>query len=416
MYKVILQGPVLTSSGYGVHTRTVLRALRSRPDLFDVHVIPMGWGHTGWQVLGDEEEHAFIDNAIRKTIEHKQANGAPYDIFLQVSIPNEFVRQAKTNIGVTAVVETNKVSATWLQKGNEMDRIITISNHAEQVYRNTYYDIQDQNGNVGQLRLQRPIDIVGYPVKHYEDVALDLKLDFDFNFLMIAQWSPRKNVENTIKWFVEEYKDQEVGLVIKGNIAANSKIDKEFSIKRLNNFIKTLPTDRKCKIYLLHGEMSDAEVHALYRLPQIKALVSLAHGESFGLPLFEAAYSGLPVIAPAWGGPLDFLYAPVTKDGKTKMRPHFLRVDFSINKVQKEAVWKGVIDEDAMWCYPEEKSFKEQLRELEKNHQLHKSRAKTLQKHLVEKYTEENINKAYVESILKAVQGEAPAAPTFEVL
>ena len=49
----------------------------------------------------------------------------------------------------------------------------------------------------------------------------------------------------------------------------------------------------------------------LYAHPKIKAYVSLTHGEGYGLPLFEAAYHGIPIIAPDWSGHLDFLYMPV---------------------------------------------------------------------------------------------------------
>ena len=78
-------------------------------------------------------------------------------------------------------------------------------------------------------------------------------------------------------------------------------------------------TNRKCKIYLLHGDMSDAEMHYLFRHPKVKAFISTSHGEGFGLPFYEAAYEGLPVIAPDWSGYLDFLYMPV-KNKKNKIR------------------------------------------------------------------------------------------------
>ena len=31
---------------------------------------------------------------------------------------------------------------------------------------------------------------------------LELELKHDINFLCVAQWSPRKNIDNTIRWFV----------------------------------------------------------------------------------------------------------------------------------------------------------------------------------------------------------------------
>ena len=43
------------------------------------------------------------------------------------------------NIGFTAGMETTKVAHQWLQKGNEMDKILVVSNHSRDTYRNTTY-------------------------------------------------------------------------------------------------------------------------------------------------------------------------------------------------------------------------------------------------------------------------------------
>lgn len=88
MKKVLLKAPLLTQSGYGHHGRTVLRALQTRPDLFDIYIIPMTWGHTSW--LPDASaERVWIDSNIKKTIEYMKAGGQ-FDMSLQVSIPPEW--------------------------------------------------------------------------------------------------------------------------------------------------------------------------------------------------------------------------------------------------------------------------------------------------------------------------------------
>jgi glycosyltransferase involved in cell wall biosynthesis len=138
--------------------------------------------------------------------------------------------------------------------------------------------------------------------------------------------------------------------------------------------------ERKCKVHLIHGDMSDEEMHALYKHPRL-SVFSLTHGEGFGLPIFEAAYSGVPIIAPGWSGQCDFLYAPFQgskkkkgKEGKT--HPYFAEVDYNIGPVPKEAVWEGVIDQDSMWCYPQEGSYKMKLRQVRKNYDKWKKKAK----------------------------------------
>jgi hypothetical protein len=73
-------------------------------------------------------------------------------------------------------------------------------------------------------RVECPIDVIGYPIKEIESADLDLDLKHDFNFLTVGTWIPRKNLENTVKWFVEEFYDQEVGLVIKTSAAVTATL------------------------------------------------------------------------------------------------------------------------------------------------------------------------------------------------
>ena len=127
--KVIVRGPALTRSGYGEHTRFVLRALRKYEDLFDIYLIPVNWGQTNW-IYEDNEERRWMDDIIRKTASSQQEKNTQYDISLQVTIPNEWQTMAPVNIGITAGVETTKVAPIWLEKSNMMDKVITISEFA----------------------------------------------------------------------------------------------------------------------------------------------------------------------------------------------------------------------------------------------------------------------------------------------
>jgi hypothetical protein len=351
--KVLLRGPLLTRSGYGEQARFALRSLRSREDLFEIYIQPIQWGQTSWISEADEERQ-FIDQTIEKTIGYLQ-QGGQFDLSIQVTIPNEWEKLAPINIGYTAGMETTKVAPQWLEKGNMMDKIIVVSSHSKQIYENTEYSAQTPDGTPVTMKLQTPIEYVNYPVKTFDNLPeLDLEIDYDFNFLCVAQFGPRKNLSNTIQWFVEEFHDDEVGLVVKSNIARNCLLDRKKLHFDLKNFLSDYP-DRKCKIYLLHGDMTDEEMHSLYKHPLIKAFVVLSHGEGFGLPIFEAAYTGLPVVTPGWSGQLDFL---VDKKGKE----HFYNVAFDLNPVQENAVWEGVIVADSMWAFPREQSAKEQMR------------------------------------------------------
>jgi len=400
--KVLVRGPALTRTGYGEHCRFVLRALRQVEDL-DIYLLPVNWGQSSW-VWENSEERDWHDELIKKTALYGQ-QGGQYDISIQVTIPNEWQRMAPINIGVTAGIETTKVAPVWLQKCNEMDRIITISDHSKQVFMNTVYEGYDKvTKQPAVLKCLKDIDVVHYPVKReileQTNPDLDLELTTDFNFLTVAQWGPRKNLGATIQWFVEEFIDNpDVGLVVKTSLKGGCILDRNAINAELQRTLKKYE-DRKCKVYLLHGDLTDEEMHSLYQNDQINALVSLTHGEGFGLPLFEAAYCGLPVIATDWSGHLDFLYKP-TKDkkGKEKLKPHFAKIDYDLQPVIPAAVWNGVIQKDSMWAYPQQGSCKMKMREVYKDYSRFKSQAKKLQTWIHEEFEQSRQYDRFNESI-----------------
>lgn len=415
MRKILVRGPALSRSGYGEHTRFILRSLKTREDIYDIHLINTNWGKCGW-IYEDNAERRWLDSIILKTTLYIQNPSPSFDVSLQVTIPNEWEKLTPLNIGVTAGIETTKVSPEWVEKSQIVDNIITISEHSKNIYESTAYQAKDQKtGNtIENFKCQTPIEVVHYPVRKYEPVDIKLDFDTDFNFLAVAQWGPRKNLENTIKWFIEEFIDQEIGLIVKTFIVNNSVIDRQHSEERIKALLNEYP-QRKCKIYLMHGDLTDEEMTALYQHPKVKALVTLTHGEGFGLPIFEAAYNALPVLAPDWSGHVDFLFKPAeNKQGKIRNRPHFAKVDYNIKPIPKEVVWDGVLIKDSMWCYPKQGSYKMRLREIYKEYGRFKKQATTLQEWVNENFEESKQYKKIVD-IVNLVIGEDAAAATEEI-
>ena len=399
MTKVYLKGPILTQSGYGHHTRTVYRALKSKEGLFDVYVQPISWGATSWQ-WKDDEERREIDAILTKTVEYIKSGGK-FDMSVQVTIPNEWENLAPVNIGVTAGIETDKVAANWIEKGNMMDKILTISQHSLDSYKDTVYNAKDsQTGEEFEYRLKTPIDFVSYPVSEFEPADAELNFETNFNFLTVAQMGPRKNLTATINNFVETFRDNEdVGLIIKTNMSKNSLIDRLNCMTLLQQQIHNLG-EKKCKVYLLHGSLTDEEMSALYNHEKVKVVVSTSHGEGFGLPLFEAAYYGVPVVATDWSGHLDFLYKEVKqKNGKTRKKHMFGKVNYKLERIPKEAVWDGVLIEEARWAYPDHASLKKNLTEVHKDYGRFKKRSKELQKWVRQEFSQEKIYNQYIEHL-----------------
>ena len=389
--KIFVKGPVLSQSGYGEQARFALRALRSREDLFDVYVQPIPWGKTGW-VWNDDEFRSWLDERIADTQIQLQQKVLQPDISLQITIPNEFEKLCPVNIGYTAGIETTKCSPQWLPKCNDMDKVLVVSNHAKTSIVNTVAEAtNNQTGERFPYRCETPVEVVWETTPRHEPEEIEgLNLEYENNFLMVSQLGPRKNFENSLTWWVEEHVDQEVGLVVKTNFKNNSVGD----FTQVEGHISSLLSkykDRKCKVYLLHGDLTSGQMTGLYRHPKVKALINISHGEGFGLPLFEAAREGLPIIATGWSGQLDFLH----HEGKD----YFQSVEYTLQPVQPQAHWPGVIEPDSMWAFADQGSYKMTLRRVLNNLDKCQETAGELQALLVDKFDDNKLFEGFVTSI-----------------
>jgi len=390
--RILVKAPALSRSGYGEQARFAIRALQSRTDIFDIYLLNIAWGKTG-MIPANTPEREWLDSTILKTTQYIQTcqqQGQPpaFDLSLQVTIPNEFEKIAVTDIGYTAGIETTKIAPHWIEKINGVvDKVITISGHSKRVIEQTSYDFPEQG--LENFRVNKPVEYVNYPYKTTEPDpdGLDIPFETTKNFLCISQWGPRKNIENTVRWFLDEFHDDEdVGLVLKTNTANESILDRTLTSKRLTRLISDFP-DKKCKLYLLHGGLSEEQLTWLYQHPSMVALINIGHGEGFGLPLFEAAYNGLPLVTVTWSGQMDFICTP---NKKGKQVPRVSRVDYDIKNVQPEAHWEGVVQPDSMWAFAKKASYKRAVRDIVKKKVHFKNQAKSLRNHILKNFKEED--------------------------
>ena len=186
---LVFQAPIATRSGYGDHSRDILKSLFEL-DKYDVKVVPTRWGTTPQDQIDPQTEFGkrILQNIVVNLPE-------PPDVFIQVSVANEFRKMGKYNIGITAGVESTIAPQEFILAGNEMDLIITPSEFTKEVLVKTSYTKVDKQTNqqVGQVQLQKPVEVLFEGVDttifngKSESSILD-KVDNDFNFLYVGHW------------------------------------------------------------------------------------------------------------------------------------------------------------------------------------------------------------------------------------
>jgi|TARA_A100001391_G_scaffold188639_1_gene159406 hypothetical protein len=319
---VLVTAPVATRSGYGSHSRDIVHSLIDM-DKFDIKIMSVRWGSCSMNALNekDERDKKIIDRLMTEPRLPRQP-----DIHFHIVVPNEFMINAKYNIGITAGIESTVVHQTWLEGANRMDLLLVPSNFTKQGFINTTFQrVDQQTGQKGpDLKLEKAIEVLfeGADLNIYKktnEFSPDIVSEFEkiperFNFLYTGHWlqgnlgEDRKDTGMLVKTFLETFKNVKdaPGLIMKTSGATFSVIDREEVLSKIRDIRTTVYGDLP-NIYLLHGDFTDDEMNQLYNHPKVKAHISLTHGEGFGRPLLEASLSEKPVIAPNWSGHTDFL-------------------------------------------------------------------------------------------------------------
>jgi hypothetical protein len=354
----VVSCPIDTYSGYGARSRDFVKAL-VKLDKYDIKILSQRWGNTAWGFIEDhEEEWGFLQPLIIDQMTEQP------DIWCQVTVPNEFQKVGKYNIGLTAGIETTICAPQWIEGLNRMDLNLVSSEHAKKVFETTGYEKKNQQGQVvGQIKLEKPIQVlieganldIYKPLPKQEFQYTDLFQDINsipenFAFLFVGHWmqgdigEDRKNVGLLIKAFYEMYKNKKKApaLILKTSITNASNVGRREILRRVDTIRNSIQAKKLPNVYVLQGDFSDKEMNELYNHPKIKAMVSLTKGEGFGRPLLEFSLTNKPVIASNWSGQIDFL------------NPEFTAlVNGKLNPIHPSAQIKDLLVEGSQWFAPD---------------------------------------------------------------
>ena len=380
---LVFQAPIATRSGYGDHARDLLHSLY-KLDKFEIKVISTRWGNTPMDSLNyDNPFHKWIVDSIIPKVEQKP------DIYIQVTVPNEFQPVGHYNIGITAAIETTHSPLDWVHGCNRMDLIIVPSEHSKKSLVDSVYNEADNNTKqlIAQHRIQKPVEILfeGFDEMDFgtDKVVNVTELDAikeDFAFLFVGHWlrgdlgEDRKNVGMMIKSFAMAFKNEKVkpALVLKTSSAGFSVIDRETTIKKIKDVLgkdyKSVP------IYLLHGDLTASEMNGLYEHKKIKAMLNFTKGEGFGRPLLEFSLTGKPILVSNWSGHIDFLkQGAVLLEGELKPVHESAADQFLL----RESQWFNVNISKALVA----------IKDVYKNYDKYKTESSKLGKHNLAKFS-----------------------------
>jgi hypothetical protein len=380
---LVISCPIETMSGYGARSRDIVKALLKQ-DKYDIKIISQRWGNTSWNALNlNDPEDKKIYNLIWR---QPQLPGQP-DIWIQITVPNEFQPIGKYNIGITAGIETTICDPSWIEGVNRMDITLVSSQHAKTVFETSKFEKKDQQGQVvGLIGLEKPVEILfeGLDLNKYfhiededlEETELVLELDEieeEFCFLYVGHWlqgeigEDRKNTGYTIKSFLETFKNKKgfkPALILKTSHSTNSIMDRDEVLKKIDAIKKTVKGDLP-NVYLIHGDLDDKDMNDLYNHGKVKAMVSLTKGEGFGRPLLEFSLSKKPIIASNWSGHIDFLH-----------RDYNVLVNGILTHVHPTAQVKNMILAESQWFTPNDSEVADAFKSVYNDYNKHLEKAK----------------------------------------
>jgi glycosyltransferase involved in cell wall biosynthesis len=357
--------PIDTYSGYGARSRDFVKSLiKNKGEEWDIKIMAQRWGQTPWNYLDDNiEEEADLKSRIIGALT-MDLTFQP-DIWIQITVPNEFHPLGKFNIGVTAGIETTVCDPSWIEGCNRMNLNLVSSEHSKKVLQSSIFEQRNQAGKpMGKVELRQPVEVLfeGADLNKYFHIAdeelpeSDLVLDLDeikenFCYLFVGHWlqgefgEDRKNVGYMIKAFLEVFKNKKAkpALIIKTSQGAPSIIDRDRMLKKIEDIRKTVSGSDLPNIYLIHGDLTDEDINCMYNHPKVKAMISFTKGEGFGRPLLEFSVVGKPIIASGWSGHLDFLNTEFCG-----------LVGGTLNNVHPSAQVPNLILPDSQWFKPDD--------------------------------------------------------------
>jgi glycosyltransferase involved in cell wall biosynthesis len=301
--RAAFSGFFVDSSGYGEMSRRYLAALLQADGL---DVTPGG-------LLTDEGWQVQPSGIMRDFLERRRV--APPDVHLLcvagMDLPKIYpsdIPRHVPRIGMICV-ETDRLHPLTLEGCRSVDQLIVPSHQTAQVC---------ERAGIKATVVPIPVEIPSYidelPVKGLEEVSPDT-----FTFYSLLTMQDRKNPVGLIAAFCNAFtKADDVVLVLKVN-GSDPATALTTAQKTVGAVLQIMALSDAPPILLLGGTWNDQLLWALHYRGD--CYVSLAKGESYGLPMLDAVAVGNRVISTGYGGQMDFLPKETTSYVRFRMAP-----------------------------------------------------------------------------------------------
>lgn len=388
MRTCIVSSPIATQSGYGHHAREFVdNLIEQKSTEWDIKLLSMPWGNTPFTYP--------IPVDWQKRLIPLPLQSQP-DVWVQITVPNEFQPVGKYNIGVTAGTEGDICPKEWIEKINQMQVTVVPSQFTKKVFEDTAkkhgLTITTNLQVVSEYFNEDVYDKNNHPVNSDIDILDEIRETFCF--LAVGHWlqgnvgEDRKNIGGVIHMFLETFKNKHgsvPALLLKTSGATYSVTDKWEIENKINEIRNTFPKSTKLPpIYLLHGDLSDDEMNALYNHSSVKAMVSFTKAEGFGRPLLEFSTTGKPIIAPHYSGQADFL----NKD-------YIIALAGGLTPIHPSAQNPFLIGE-AKWFTPDYAYAKKAMKETHKHYKKFLERSRKQKKYAKDNFSKTAVRPQYI--------------------
>ena len=397
MRTVIIASPVATQSGYGHHAREVIaNFIEQRSKEWDIKLLSLPWGHTPFTYPIPEDWNRRI---IPLPLTYQP------DVWVQITVPNEFQAVGKYNIGVTAGTEGDICPEAWIDNLNSMQLVIVPSEFTKQVFINT----SKKHNKPITTRIEvvpEYFDETIYNNKVQGQLEILDQIPETFAFLSVGHWlqgqigEDRKNISGLLHCFFNTYKNQKdaPALVLKTSGATYSVMDRMEIENKITQIQEMFPGAKLPNVYILHGDLVDEEMNLLYNHPKIKAMVSFTKAEGFGRPLLEFSTTGKPIIVPHYSGQADFL-----------KKDFICALPGGLTEIHGSARNEFLIKE-AKWFTPDYGYAGKMLKEVQKNYKKWQELAKRQRYFVNSTFTKSAVAAVY-KNILDIIDGALSSVP-----